>query len=194
MSLASTTTPSILWLRQDLRLHDQPALIAAAGEGAVVPVYILDDETPGRWRTGAAQRWWLHHSLQRLAEALDKIGSRLILRRGRCDVELQRLAADLGARRVHATRHYEPWWREAERRVGEALESQLHPGNVLVSPEQVRTGSGTPYKIYTPYWRALQEQLPPSEPLGAPSELPGPQAWPPSDDLASWDLLPTRPY
>lgn len=68
---------SLLWLRQDLRLHDQPALVAAAHEGAVIPVYVLDDDAPGAWRIGGAQRWWLHHSLAALAEALEAKGSRL---------------------------------------------------------------------------------------------------------------------
>jgi deoxyribodipyrimidine photo-lyase len=185
--------PSLLWLRQDLRLHDQPALAAAAGEGAVVPVYILDDETPGRWRIGGAQRWWLHHSLERLDESFRKLGSRLILRRGKAEVELARLAEETGARRVHATRHYEPWWVKSEAAVGEALELVLHFGNVLVPPERVRTGSGSPYKIYTPYWRALQEHLPPPEPVAAPERLQAPEGWPGGEPLDSWELLPTRP-
>lgn len=187
------TAPSILWLRQDLRLHDQPALAAAAGEGAVIPVYVLDDETPGRWRIGGAQRWWLHHSLGRMDEGFRQLGSRLILRRGKAEVELARLAGEAGAGRVHATRHYEPWWREAERRVGEALDLVLQAGSALVPPEQVRTGAGSPYKIYTPYWRALQEQLPPAEPVAAPQELRAPGDWPSSEDLHSWRLLPARP-
>jgi deoxyribodipyrimidine photo-lyase len=185
--------PSIVWLRQDLRLHDQPALLAAAREGPVVPVYILDDETPGKWVIGGAQRWWLHHSLARLAEALGELGSRLILRRGRADVELKRLAEELGTGRVHATQHYEPWWRALEAKVAEELDLVLHTGSVLVPPEQVRTGSGSPFKIYTPYWRALQELLPPPEPVAAPETLTAPEAWPQSDDLRSWNLLPTRP-
>jgi deoxyribodipyrimidine photo-lyase len=187
------TAHSLLWLRQDLRLRDQPALAAAAGEGAVIPVYILDDETPGRWKIGGAQRWWLHHSLARLDEDFRRLGSRLILRRGKAEVELARLAEEVGARRVHATRHHEPWWREAERRVGGALELVLHSGSTLVPPEQVRTGSGSPYKIYTPWWRALQERLPPAEPIAAPKALEPPGRWPRSDDLHSWGLLPTRP-
>jgi deoxyribodipyrimidine photo-lyase len=187
------TAPSLLWLRQDLRLHDQPALAAAAREGAVVPVYILDDKTPGRWKIGGAQRWWLHHSLERLAEAYAQLGSRLILRRGRVETELKRLAAETGASRVHATRHYEPWWREAEQKVAVELDLVLHNGNVLVPPEQVRTGAGGAFKIYTPYWRALQEQLPPLAPLPAPTALEAPGEWPQSEDLASWKLLPTRP-
>jgi deoxyribodipyrimidine photo-lyase len=187
------TAASILWLRQDLRLHDQPALLAAAQEGPVVPVYILDDESPGAWKIGGAQRWWLHHSLAALREGLERLGSRLILRRGESARELSRLAAELGVRRVHATRHYEPWWREAEQRVGAGLDLQLHGGNVLVPPERVRSGAGTPYKIYTPYWRALQEQLPPAEPLPPPESLQAPDRWPDSEALETWRLLPTKP-
>lgn len=185
--------PSIVWLRQDLRLDDQPALAAAAAEGPAIPVYILDDESPGRWKIGGAQRWWLHHSLERLDLGLRQLGSRLILRRGRADAELARLAGETGARRIHATRHYEPWWREAERKAGEAVELALHCGSLLVPPERVRTGSGSAYKIYTPYWRALQDRLPPPEPLPAPRTLQRLDRWPRSDDLHSWRLLPTRP-
>ncbi|HZG10194.1 MAG TPA: deoxyribodipyrimidine photo-lyase [Allosphingosinicella sp.] len=185
--------PSIVWLRQDLRLHDQPALAAAAGEGAVIPVYILDDGSPGRWAIGGAQRWWLHHSLERLSGALEQSGSGLILRRGRADVVLKQLAAECGACRVHATRHYEPWWRDLERRVEQQLDLVFHDGGVLVPPEHVRTGNGAPYKIYTPYWRALQALLPPAEAVTAPQRLERPERWPQSEDLHSWNLLPKRP-
>ena len=174
-------------------MHDQPALLAAAAEGAVVPVYILDDESPGAWKIGGAQRWWLHHSLAALHKELVPLGSRLILRRGESVRELSKLAAELGIRRVQATRHYEPWWRDAEKRLGAELDLQLHEGNVVVPPERVSTGAGAAYKIYTPYWRALQEQLPPAEPLPSPEGLHAPDWWPSSDDLESWQLLPTRP-
>jgi deoxyribodipyrimidine photo-lyase len=184
-------TPSILWLRQDLRLSDQPALHAAIKDGSVLPVYILDDDTPGQWRIGGAQRWWLHHSLAALDESLRALGSRLILRRGRAAQELQRLADETGATRIHAVRHYEPWWRRAEAEV--TLDLQLHDGNQLAPPERVRTGSGGPFKIYTPYWRALQALLPPPEPLPVPPAIPGPDIWPESEALQDWGLLPTRP-
>ncbi|HEY0013288.1 MAG TPA: deoxyribodipyrimidine photo-lyase [Allosphingosinicella sp.] len=185
--------PSILWLRQDLRLHDQPALAAAAREGPVIPVYILDDETPGRWAIGGAQRWWLHSSLERLGEDFERIGSRLILRRGKADAALKRIAGETGAGRVQAVQHYEPWWRRLERQVGQEMDLVLHAGSVLAPPEQVRTGAGSPYRIYTPYWRALQAYLPPSEPLEAPLRLQPPDRWPGSDQLESWNLLPARP-
>ncbi len=70
------TDPVLLWFRQDLRLSDQAALAAAAAEGPVIPVYVLDDESPRQWAMGGAQRWWLHHSLARLDAALRDKGSR----------------------------------------------------------------------------------------------------------------------
>jgi deoxyribodipyrimidine photo-lyase len=167
--------------------------LAAAQSGCVVPVYILDDQTPGRWKIGGAQRWWLHHSLTSLQRALERLGSRLILRRGRVEEELKRIASELGTRRVHALRHYEPWWQEAEQRVAADLELVMHAGDVLVPPQQVRTAVGSAYKIYTPYWRALQNHLPPPRPRPCPQEVDAPESWPESDDLDSWALLPTQP-
>jgi deoxyribodipyrimidine photo-lyase len=115
------------------------------------------------------------------------------LRRGKVSDVLAQLTAETGARRIHATEHFEPWWVEAERAVGKDHELVIHHGDVLVSPARVRTGSGSAFKIYTPYWRALQPQLPPHEPLGSPAQLGSPQFWPESQSLPSWALLPRRP-
>ena len=115
------SSPVIVWLRRDLRLSDQPAIAEAARKGPVIPVYILDDETPRHRAMGGASRWWLHHSLESLDAALREKGSRLILRRGRSDEVLAKLAEETGAQEVHALHHYEPWWRNAEKAVGKAL-------------------------------------------------------------------------
>ncbi len=187
------TSPVILWLRRDLRLGDQPALAAAVREGPVVPVYVLDDETTKHRKMGAASRWWLHHSLASLDRDLRAKGSRLILRRGRCDAELAKVAGEIGAGAVHANHHYEPWWRNAERAVAQRLDLHLHHGNYLAPPGSVTAGSGAPYKIYTPFWRALQEVMPPPHPLNRLRDIPAPSHWPKSEKLADWDLLPTKP-
>ncbi|HEV2568354.1 MAG TPA: deoxyribodipyrimidine photo-lyase [Sphingomonas sp.] len=186
-------TATILWLRQDLRLADQAALIAAAEQGPVIPLYVLDDETPDQWRIGGAQRWWLHHSLAALDRALRAKGSRLILRRGRAAEVVAQVAAEAHAASVHALRHYEPWWLEAERELAATLELVLHDGNQLAPPDAVRTGSGGFFKIYTPFWRALSAMMPPAEPLPAPERIPAPEHWPKSDALDDWGLLPVRP-
>ncbi|MFM5906280.1 MAG: cryptochrome/photolyase family protein [Novosphingobium sp.] len=188
------TAPVIVWLRRDLRLADQAAFRAAAQSGApVIPVYVLDDETPKHRKMGGASLWWLHHSLKSLDADLRRLGSRLILRRGASAEVLSALAKAVGAREVHGLHHYEPWWRNAEKALGKSLDLHLHHGNYLAPPGTVLTGGGTPYKIYTPFWRALSETLPPPEPLPPPSRLPVPEQWPQSDDLDAWALLPTKP-
>jgi len=186
------TAPSIVWFRQDLRLADQPALAAAAAEGPVIPVYILDDETPGAFAIGGAQRWWLHHSLAALSASLGERGGTLVLRRGNCVAELAQLLAESGARRIHAVRHYEPWWQAAESELNAELDLVLHDGNHLARPSSVLTGGETRYRVFTPWWRCLLQRMPPPHPLPVPDVLDvSPNL--PSDALDSWGLLPTRP-
>jgi len=184
--------PQIVWLRRDLRLIDQPALMAAAQAGPVIPVYILDHETPGDHAMGGASRWWLHHALENLACDLARHNSRLILRRGNVVEELSKLAEEVGASTVHAIRHYEPWWRRAQGALKDKLDLQLHDGNYLLPPGTVTTGSGTPYKIYTPFKNAIFEAIDGFDILPAP-RLSAPENWPWSDSLDDLDLLPTKP-
>lgn len=182
---------TIVWFRQDLRLHDHPALLSAAASGAVIPVYVLDNEGPGEWRIGGAQRWWLHHSLAALDASLREKGSRLILRQGPAAATLLELAEETGADAIHAIRHYEPWWRAAEAALGERL--CLHEGGHLRPPESVTTASGGRFRIFSAFFRSLSASLPPEPPCDAPDALNAPERWPASDDLSDWDLLPTRP-
>ncbi len=184
---------TIVWLREDLRLADQAAFAAAVRKGPVVPVYVLDDDTPKHRRIGAAQRWWLHHSLACLGDALAARGSRLILRRGVAADVIAEVAAETNAAAVHALRHCAPWWRNAERALKARVNLVLHDGNYLAPPGSMRTGAGGIYSIYTPFWRALRERMPPAAPTPAPARLPAPPQWPRSDRLDDWRLLPKRP-
>jgi deoxyribodipyrimidine photo-lyase len=181
----------LVWLRQDLRLADQPAFAAAAAAGPMVALYVLDDATPGAWAIGGAQRWWLHHSLATLKGKIEAKGGALILRRGPSTTVVAEVADELGAAAIHATRHYEPWWRKAEEVLGERL--TLHDGDVLHEPADIRSGSGGAFKIYGPYYRALEAKGPPPEPKPAPRRLAAPERLPASDPLESWALLPTKP-
>jgi len=180
------SAPSIIWFRRDLRLADHAALTAAAAAGPVIPLFVLDDGTPGWFAIGSAQRWWLHHSLAALA---DQLGGKLLLRRGPAVRVVREVAREVGAASVHATSLVEPWERETEQALGGLL--SLHDGETLVPLEQVTTRSGTPFKVFGAFWSALAERLPP------PSPLPEPEltfaALPAGDRLADWRLLPTRP-
>jgi deoxyribodipyrimidine photo-lyase len=190
--------PVILWFRRDLRLADQPALAAAVASGApVIPVYILDDDTPKHRKMGAASRWWLHHSLTALDADLRALGSRLILRSGKSDGILSALATKTGASAIHCIRHYEPWWRNAEKALVHGLKEGCtfvcHDGNYLLPAGSVTTGSGGQYKIYTPFMRALWQHMPPPVPLAPPTTITAPANWPESESLSDWKLLPTNP-
>src|SRR5579859_1198373 len=94
----SSKPPVIVWLRQDLRLGDQPALAAAVETGRpILPVYVLD-EGHHPLVPGAASRWWLHHSLAAVARDLERRGGALILRRGRHPEQIvEALAREVGA-------------------------------------------------------------------------------------------------
>ena len=191
------TKPKIIWFRRDLRLADQAAVAAAASNGPVIPVYILDDQTPKHRIMGGASRWWLHRSLEELEACLQDLGSRLILRHGRASEHLAEIVKSTGADEIHALHHYEPWWRNAERMLEKSLGDDarliLHDGNYLLPPGTVTTGSGSPYKIYTPFWRALRQHMPPADARPAPDALSAPDSWPESDLLDDWGLLPTNP-
>ena len=190
---------SIVWFRNDLRLADNPALIAALGSGrAVVPVYVLDEETEGVRAPGAASRWWLHHSLASLDASLRALGSQLVLRRGPAEVAIAELAAACGATSVYWNRVYDQGARERDARLKQSFTArgviaESHKANLLFEPWEVATQAGQPFKVFTSFWRACRALRLPTAPLPAPKVLPAPRAWPQSDKLADWRLLPTAP-
>lgn len=198
-SSASTSSgPVIVWFRQDLRLSDNPALHQAAESGKpVIPVFILDDETPGKWAWGGASRWWLHHSLEKLAADLEACGVHLVLRKGASDTVIADLVEETGASAVFWNRCYEPFARKRDEAIKSALKDRgvdaaSFNGTLLAEPWTVQTKTGDPYKVFTPFWRAEREVIDPADPLPAPKSL---KPWKSiaSDDLSDWDLTPTKP-
>ncbi|MFT4613724.1 MAG: deoxyribodipyrimidine photo-lyase [Bacteroidia bacterium] len=169
--------PIIYWFRQDLRLNDLPALQAATATGQpIIACYVLDDVSPGQWSLGAASRWWLHQSLQQLDSELRSRGGKLLLRRGAAPIELPALAQETGASAVYCSRQYEPWAAQQEEAVESLLEIQgvslhAHEGSLLFSPDALRTGGGTPFKVFTPFWRRARSLPQPAMPLAPPQQI-----------------------
>ncbi|MEZ6057673.1 MAG: deoxyribodipyrimidine photo-lyase [Planctomycetaceae bacterium] len=192
-------SPTIVWLRHDLRLADHPTLLAAVERGTgVLPVYIWSPEDAGRWAMGGASKWWLHHSLTQLDASLRKVGSRLIIRVGNASDALGQLIEETGADAVYWTRRYEPAHREIDTKIKEDLRQQgieveSFPGSLLFEPWEVQTQTGGPYQVFTPFWRRCRS-LSIAAPLDAPAELPAVARWPKSVSLASLNLLPTIPW
>lgn len=191
--------PILFWFRQDLRLKDHPALQAAAASGRpVIPLYILDDEAPGCWRSGGASRWWLHHSLAALDAALQRnYRLSLVLRRGPAYDILPALARDCGADSIICTRQYEPWAADLEQRLHRHLtdldiEFKRYPGSLLFEPGSVLTQGETPFKVFTPFWKSCLARPEPRLPLPPPERL-VPAAAPESESLEDWRLCPARP-
>jgi deoxyribodipyrimidine photo-lyase len=186
------TQPVIMWFRQDLRVTDHPALTAAADAGPVIPLYILDDETPGNWRWGGASRWWLHHSLASLSNKVP-----LLYRRGRADQMLQQVIAETGAKAVYLTRDYAPWSSALEARVKTLCDKHdiachRYGGFLLHEPESIRNGAGEFFKVYTPYSKACFAKGEPRAPR--PEVKPGYWSGPAfTESLDSLALLPTKP-
>lgn len=188
----------IHWFRRDLRLLDNTALNAAAIDGAqVVPVYVLSDWQRSHGWTGAARQQFLCGCLESLERNLETLGSRLILRTGRADMEIEKLLRETQASAVYFSRDYDPFGREMEKKVREvcaryAVECHSFKDRVLHEADEVLTGSGGPYRVYTPYsrnWLAMEKAAPMGKPksLGAASTVTSA----PLPTLQHWQLAET---
>lgn len=191
------TAPVIVWFREDLRLSDHPALTAAASTGRpLVALYVLDDKAGAR-PLGGASRWWLAQSLRSLDADLRKVGASLILRRGESQSVIVDLTKSIGASHVY--------WNRIDTKEGRALGERLakalaaigvatseSEGDLLVRPARIRGSSGNGLRVFTPFWKRVQNLGDPPSPLPAPKQLTkGPSLI--SDTLEDWGLEPTRP-
>lgn len=199
----SSGVTSIVWLRDDLRLDDNPALVEAAALGLpLTVVFILDEESDGVRPLGGAARWWLHQSLTSLAAALEAKGSRLVLRRGPAQEVIRQVAAETNAGHLFWNRRYSLPERTVDAAVKawaeeNGVEASSYQGNLLFEPWTVRTGAGGAYKVFTPFWRACLTHGEVRDPLETPVKLPAPPeeagARRAGDELAGWHLLPSSP-
>ncbi|MEO5336801.1 MAG: DNA photolyase family protein [Magnetospirillum sp. WYHS-4] len=150
--------PVVVWFRRDLRLGDHPAL-AAAAKGPLLPVFVFDETAWGR-----AQLPRLAASLFALDTAFRAKGGRLVVRRGKPAQVLPGLMAETGARQVF-------WNRDPAEPAPAGLPGREFPSSLLFEPGGVRNAEGGPYKVFTPYWKALRRLPPPPRPLPEPDRL-----------------------
>ncbi len=186
-------SPTILWIRKEFRLADNPALAKAlSGDGPVIAVFILDDIT--REALGAAGMWRLDKAISAFAQALEGRGQRLILRSGDALETLRALISETGATRVVWGRHYDRASRERDTAVKAALredgtEAVSVRAHLLFEPWTIETKTGGPYRVYSPFKRAcFDREGEIGAPLPAPDDLSPPDAWPQSESLKEWAL------
>ena len=191
------SSPSVVWFRNDLRLSDNPALLAAVARGPVIPLFILDDETAGRPR-GAASRWWLDKSLRSLGRDLAAAGAPLALRRGGAREVLNQVIEETRAGAILWNRLYDGPTVERDRdiEVGLAhrgLECRSFNAGLLNEPWDIKTGAGGPYKVFTPYWRAARAAAEGCAPNPDVKTIPPSSRGARSEDIDGCGLHPDQP-
>jgi deoxyribodipyrimidine photo-lyase len=192
--------PSIVWLRDDLRLDDQPTLAAAAGRPVLV-IYVHDEESEGLRQLGGASKWWLAHSLASLAGDLAAIGGRLDVLSGRAEAIVPAIAQASGAQEVFWTRRYGGSQIAIDARIKAALaasgcKARSFNGQLLREPWEVVNNEGAPFRVFSAFWRRSRALGPLPAAIAAPARLhaaPWPDAAPPRTTIAQLRLTPSHP-
>ncbi|MGH8861579.1 MAG: cryptochrome/photolyase family protein [Jatrophihabitantaceae bacterium] len=148
----------VLWLRRDLRLGDHPALRAAAASGPVVALFVLDPALLDP--AGAPRVAFLHRTLRDLDARLRGRGGALLVRRGDPVEVVAQVVAECDASSVHVSADFGPYGARRDAAVERALGVPLvRTGSpYAVSPGRVLKGDGTPFRVYTPFYRAWIER------------------------------------
>jgi deoxyribodipyrimidine photo-lyase len=170
---------TIVWFRgKDLRLADHAPLRAGYAKNGdeIIPLFVLDPYffAPERARELPHRIQYLLESLEELAASLDAIGSKLLLASGKSIDVVPRLFEQLKADRVVAHRWSEPFGIERDARIAAKVRLQLFEGETLAAPDEVLTGGGTPFAVFTPFARAFAKTVKVGRPIAAPRELPPP--------------------
>lgn len=178
MPSKDSPSPIVVWFRDDLRLDDNPALAAAVGEGRpVVALYVLDESKDGPRALGGASRWWLNLSLKALARDLDKIGVPLVLRKGPALKTVPAVLSEAGAGNIVWNRRYDAPGIAIDKELKSSLRedgfvAESFNGALLAEPWDVLNGEGLPYRVFSPFFRAMNARGAPAQPqdFKAPSE------------------------
>jgi deoxyribodipyrimidine photo-lyase len=148
--------PTLLWFRRDLRMHDHPALAAAArNDEEVLACFVVDPRLEAS--SGRRRLQFLGDSLRQLRDDLD---GRLLVTRGQPEKQIPRIAKEIGASSVHISEDFAPYGTRRDERVRAALDFAplVATGSpYLVSPGRVTKKDGSPYQVFTPFLRQWRE-------------------------------------
>jgi len=165
---------SIYWIRQDLRLYDNPALIESVKNGTIIPIYILDDINSKEHKMGQASKIWLHHSLKKLNKQMN---NNLLISRGNPENILLEICKLEKIKNVFWNRVYEPWAISRDKKIKENfnkenIEVVSLNGSLLWEPWDVLKSDGTPYRVFTPFYRrGCLNAKEPRRPIKAPTNI-----------------------
>lgn len=148
---------NLCWIRRDLRLHDHAALSKSLDDGETTLVFCFDPHILDKLGHKDDRRvTFIYQSLQEIEKELQKKGSSLIIRYGNPEDEIPKLAQELKVKNVYCNRDYEPYAKERDTKVGKKLLSlgigfDQFKDSVFFEKHEIETGSGTIYKVFTPY-------------------------------------------
>ncbi|MBX9457339.1 MAG: DNA photolyase family protein [Rhizobium sp.] len=191
--------PSILWFRRDLRLADNVALDRAVKAGGpIICLYVREPGDPLAGANGAAQAWWLHHSLAALDTALRARGNRLVTMTGDPRHLLPWIVEQTAAGAVFWNRRYDGPGRETDTEIKATLKekgvrAESASGFLLHDPMALKTQQGRHYSVYTPFWKAFEATYQPPAALPPPDAIPSGTFDLDGEALDAWGLLPTKP-
>jgi deoxyribodipyrimidine photo-lyase len=151
---------SLVLFTRDLRVHDHPALAAAAGSAEhVVPLFVLDDALLASEFAAPNRLQFLLGSLADLDRALQERGAGLVVRRGDPVREALAVAEQTGAEAIHLSEDVSEYASRRQRRLElERIDVHAHPGVTIVPPGDVLPADGDHFRVFTPYWRRWREE------------------------------------
>jgi len=178
---------AIWWVREDARLHDNAALVAAADADALLPVVVADPRQYGSQpyggpesfifeKTGAYRAQFQLETVADLRQSLDDQGSELLVREGRPDDVLPEIARAVDADTVHFQALPAPEERDAAAAVVSALadagvQTASHWTNTLHHVADLPDGVDGIDDTFTPFRQSVEQESCVREPLPEP-ELP----------------------
>lgn len=170
-------TRILVWFRRDLRVYDNPALLAASLVAEdVVPVYVYAPEEEGQFQPGRCSRWWLKKSLESLDEELKALYSSRLLcyRASDSGAMLETLVREYDADGVFFNHLYDPISMVRDNEVksmlcGKDIMCQSFNSDTLREPWNVVKEGGVPFSCFESFWAAHQS-IP--EPVAIPAPAP----------------------
>jgi deoxyribodipyrimidine photo-lyase len=166
---------AIWWVRRDLRLGDNHALTAAVRQSGphVIPIFILDPALINSNYVGEKRLSFLLAGLRKLDQELNKIGGRLIIRKGSPELALHQVFEQTGAQMIYAQDDHSPYADQRDAKVTRNLPLKLVGTPAVYPPGTVMKAEGKPYQVYTPFskrWKSISD-LSLSDILPAPKKL-----------------------
>lgn len=188
--------PALVWIRNDLRFRDNPAIFEAVMRGQpVILLYIFDTDPKSSSLPGSAARVWLEQALEYFGTRARQLGFGWVIREGDPLEVLRTVLRDTLANHLLWNRRYEPEGMAKDDEIKEVFELEGVPvntfrGNLILEPWQLFNKKGAPFQVFTPFWQAFQQARPDTS--EAPEAIPQ-KPWTTALPSLSPQELPLRP-